>query len=99
MEEYVKTTLRLERTLHKRFKAACVERESTIEKAISEGIEWWMGPGDVVASTPAVVSGTRESAQLANFLQTGDPGQVKIVRMILEEHAKSQKASRKRNSA
>ena len=95
----IQTTVRFSDEFNERLRIEMARRRvKSLQQAIDEALGLWLG-GGVAAATPTVKPDTQESAQLADFLLNGDAGQVQVVRMILEEHTKRQRASRKRNSA
>lgn len=103
-EEFVRSTVRLSADFQERVRVAIAKRRlRSFQQAVEDALNLWLGapPLPVAAPPPAGLS-REESHQVGlflDFLRSGEPTAVEMVKHALELHARKQRAQRKRSSA
>ena len=102
-EEFVRSTVRLSADFQERVRVAIAKRRlRSFQQAVEDALNLWLGaPAVPVAPPPAGLS-REESHQVGlflDFLRSGEPTAVEMVKHALELHARKQRAQRKRSSA
>lgn len=109
-EKPIQTTLRFAPEFHERVRVAVAKRRlRSIQQAVDEALLLWLNEKEasvahvVSHSAPAAAGETAEEraevAKFLDFLRSGDPGAVRLVKLALESHAQDQRKQRKRSSA
>lgn len=100
MEDLIKTTLRVQKSLHKRLKALCAEREVTIEAAMGEAIAAYL-KGDATPAPKATAAAAEPSEwhrKLTEILASGDKMTADAVTHTIDVFHDRLRPSRKRKT-
>lgn len=101
MEDLIKTTLRVQKSQHKKLKALCAEREVTIEAAMGEAIAMYLrgdaSPAPKTTSVPAAEP-TEWHRKLTEILTSGDKPTIDAVTQNIDVFHDRLRPSRRRKT-